>query len=220
MSRPGKSAWSTPFIWRNKERTELVASGEGKVISYAPETGDVLWELGGIKATFIATPVADRERCYFGNSGPFTAGQLFAVNAGSAGDITLRDKETSNAGVAWSRTQSGPGVASPLLAGGYLYVTSYGSGILSCHDAGTGERLYRQRLPEAKTFAASLWAADGKIFLLDESGRTFVVRAGPQFELLGTNKLDDLFWASAAVTADALLLRVPRTCIASESESG
>jgi hypothetical protein len=67
--------------------------------------------------------------------------------------------------------------------------------------------LYRQRLPEAKTFAASLWAADGKVFLLDESGRTFVVRAGPQFELLGTNKLDDLFWASPAVTADALLMR-------------
>jgi outer membrane protein assembly factor BamB len=207
VRRPGTTAWSTPFIWRNKDRTEVVASGEGKVTSYAPETGEVLWELGGIKATFIATPVANRERCYFGNSGPFTAGQLFAVNAGCTGDITLRDTESANTGVAWSRTQSGPGVASPLLEGNYLYVTSYGSGVLSCYDACTGERLYRQRVPEAKTFAASLWAVDGKVFLLDEQGCTFVVRAGPKFELLGTNKLDDLFWASPAVAGDALLLR-------------
>src|SRR5262249_26337610 len=46
--RAEKSSWSTPFVWRNQKRTEVVACGSRRVRSYDPATGKVLWELGGL----------------------------------------------------------------------------------------------------------------------------------------------------------------------------
>src|SRR5205807_1017682 len=106
-------------------------------------TGKVLWELGDMGGMAGATPVADDERLYVGCGGmgggmmggggfgrpgggggrPGGGGggmmggnsPLFAIKAGASGDITLKSGETSNDGVAWSRTRSGPYIVSPLL---------------------------------------------------------------------------------------------------------
>ena len=45
------------------------------------------------------------------------------------------------------------------------------------------------------------------IFLLGEDGETFVVRAGPEFELVGTNTLDEMALATPAVVRGSLILR-------------
>src|SRR5205807_1814987 len=111
LERKGKSAWSTPLVWKNKVRTELVVCGERKVSSYDPATGKVLWELGGLTGTFQASPGADAERVYFGNNGPMADGRLFAVKAGATGDLTPGG-DKPNEGVAWVRPRSGPNIAS------------------------------------------------------------------------------------------------------------
>ena len=65
-----------------------------------------------------------------------------------------------------------------------------------------------RRLPGARTFWASPWAYDGKVFCLDDSGATYVLQAGPEFKVLGKNELTgERFWASAAVAGGALYLR-------------
>ena len=47
MDRQGeRSSWGTPFVWKNKARTEIVCIGQ-RVRSYDPATGKLLWELGG-----------------------------------------------------------------------------------------------------------------------------------------------------------------------------
>lgn len=205
-ARKAKSSWSTPFIWRTKDRTEVVACGEGRVVSYDPATGKVLWEMGGFTSSFQASPVADRDLIIFGNNPPFGGGAVYAVRAGAAGDVTLKKGETSSKAVAWARTKSGLGMASPLLHQGRLYIA--GKSGLACYDAGTGKELYRERLPNASGITASPWAADDKIFVLDEEGQTFVIRAGQAFKLLAQNKVDGgMFWASPAVAGDVLLLR-------------
>ncbi len=56
-------------------------------------------------------------------------------------------------------------------------------------------------------FAASPWAYNGKVFLLSEDGDTYVVRAGPEFEILGTNTLDEMTMATPAVADGALFIR-------------
>ena len=91
-------------------------------------------------------------------------------------------------------------------------------GLLSCYSAADGSKAYQQRVPDAKGFTASPWANDGKIFCLDEGGQTFVLKAGPQFELLTENKLDEMCWATPAVADGALLLAAPITCGASSSD--
>ncbi len=54
-------------------------------------------------------------------------------------------------------------------------------------------------MPEAASSTASPWAANGKVFCLDEVERAVIFEAGPEFKPLATNRLDeDLFWASPA----------------------
>lgn len=86
----------------------------------------------------------------------------------------------------------------------------YDRGLVSCHDARTGKLLYdRERLPDGFAFTASPWAARGLIFCLNESGVTYVLRAGDTFELLHTNRLadDDMCMATPALAGDRLLIR-------------
>ena len=63
----------------------------------------------------------DTKRIYFGTSGPRSAGPLVAVNAGTEGDVPL-DGNFESEKVAWSRTRSGPGMASPVVANGLIYL--------------------------------------------------------------------------------------------------
>jgi hypothetical protein len=67
--------------------------------------------------------------------------------------------------------------------------------------------VYRDRLENAATIASSLWASSEKVFILDESGKCFVVKAGRSFEVLGTNQISDLFWSTPSISGNSLLLR-------------
>lgn len=203
--RPAKTSWSTPLIWSTPERQELVICGSDVVTSYNPADGSVIWRLTGMKTAFSGSPAIDAERIYFGTSGPSSAGPLVAVSKGTVGDIALDDDFESEK-VAWSRTKSGPGMASPVVAQGYLYITGSG-GILNCYDTQTGERVYRQRVPAMKTVVASLWADEDRVFILDERGTTHIVLPGPEFKLLGANRIDDLVWSTPAIAGDTLLIR-------------
>ncbi|HTU22364.1 MAG TPA: PQQ-binding-like beta-propeller repeat protein, partial [Gemmataceae bacterium] len=132
---------------------------------------------------------------------------LFAVKAGASGDITLKAGAKSNEGIAWYQPKAGPQTASPVLYKGYLYVLDDRGGYLSCYNAKTGEQAYKERLTGARGFTSSPWAADGKVFLLDDSGNTYIVQAGPTFKYLGKSTLGEMCWSSPAVAGHALYLR-------------
>lgn len=203
--RPAKTSWSTPLIWNNAHRQELVACGADIVTSYDPNDGSVLWRLSGMQSAFSGSPAADSQRIYFGTSGPMSAGPLVAVDAGVDGAIPLDGKFESDR-IAWSRTRSGPGMASPVVAGGCLYIPGSG-GVLNCYDTETGERHYRTRVPKMKTVVASLWADDERVFMLDEAGTTHIIQTGPEFKLLAANSVDDLVWSSPTIAGEVLLIR-------------
>ena len=137
---------------------------------------------------------------------PFGSRPLIAIRGGASGDLTLKDGETSNAGIAWSRQQGGPAISSPLLYLGYLYILEQNGGFLSCYEAKTGKQVYKADVAKGYHWANML-AADGKIYATSQDGVTDVVQAGKEFKLLGRNKLDELFWSSPAVARGALFLR-------------
>ena len=64
--RPERSGWSTPFVWRTKGRTDLVAAGGQKVRGYDPAGGRVVWELDVGGGQCLASPVGEAERLYVG----------------------------------------------------------------------------------------------------------------------------------------------------------
>lgn len=210
IARDEKSNWSTPYLWKNKLRTELVVAGGKKMRSYDPVTREILWEMAGSGRTSVS-PVGDEELLYVDSVDWFqgSPGRFAAIRAGASGDISLPDaKTTSSEFVAWSLMFKSYRNSSPLLFGGGLYMVDQVGGIVRCFDPKTGKLHYQQRLPEGTGFAASPWVNDGKVFLLDDSGITFVIEPGPEFKLLSSNRLnDEIFWSSAAISGDQLLLR-------------
>jgi outer membrane protein assembly factor BamB len=207
-ARAETTGWSTPLVWKNRVRTEVVCLGSKQVCSYDPGTGKLLWQLSGTNGQAFASPVADSDLLYAGTGGQTGGGRpLFAVKAGAAGDITLTPGATSNSGVAWHQPNAGPLISTPLLYQGHLYILEQSIGVLSCYDARTGRQAYRKRLPRARGFLASAWACSDRVLCLDESGQTFVVRSGGTFQLLGRNDIGEACWASPALARGALFLR-------------
>jgi outer membrane protein assembly factor BamB len=129
------------------------------------------------------------------------------VRAGASGDVTLKANETSNTGVAWRQSRAGLEMASPIVYQGYLWVLSERGGFVTCYESATGKQIYRERIPAADAFWASPWAYDGKVFCLDQRGGTYLLPAGPKFQVLLENRLDDRFWASPAMAGGSLILR-------------
>lgn len=219
VNRSERTGYSTPFIWKNKVRTEVVCLGSPKVRSYDPATGRQFWELGGMAGQAKASPAASAELLFVGTGGgPGGFGgrggrggdgnrPLFAVKPGTSGDITLKAGAKTNDGIAWYQPKAGPQTASPLLYQGYLYILDERGGFLSCYDAKTGKQEYKERLTGARGFTSSPWAAEGEVFLLDDAGTTFVVQAGPTFQMVGKSSLGEMCWSSPAVAGHALFLR-------------
>jgi outer membrane protein assembly factor BamB len=68
-------------------------------------------------------------------------------------------------------------------------------------EAQTGRAMWQGRLGVARRegFSASPVAVDGKIFFTNDDGETFVLRAGPEFELLHVNDIGESTLASPAL---------------------
>ena len=98
-------------------------------------------------------------------------------------------------------------MASGILYEGNVYMLT-DSGILTCLDAKTGEMRYEGgRVPAPTTFFSSPVAFDGKILLTSEDGDTFVIKAGPKYELLRTNSLSEPVYASPAIADGRIFIR-------------
>jgi outer membrane protein assembly factor BamB len=207
-TRTERSNWSTPIIWKNNRRTELVTSGGGRMRSYNPATGELLWEMRA-SGRSAASPVGTEDLLYVDSADRLTgrSGIFAALRAGAEGDISPRKDELSNPFVAWSVRLNGNRIASPLVYANNVYLLEQHGGILRCFDAATGKEHFRKRLPGASGFTSSPWASRGKIFCLDQDGLTLVIDPGPTLQVVASNRLNEMFWSSVAVAGNRLLLR-------------
>jgi outer membrane protein assembly factor BamB len=208
VKRQEAENWSSPYVWQNELRTEIVTSGLRRVRSYDLD-GKLLWELSGMTVNVVPTPFASHGLVYINSGYPGASPRpVYAIRPGASGDISLKPDETSNQFIVWYQPLLGTYNTSSLVYGDYYY-TLLDRGFLLCHDARTGKEIYgRQRIAaEAVAFSASPWAYNGKIFLLSEDGDTFVMQAGSQFKLLGKNSLNEMSLATPAVLRGSLIIR-------------
>ena len=132
---------------------------------------------------------------------------VYAIKPGARGDISLKPDETANKFISWSLQRMGPYNTSPIVYKGKYY-TLLDRGMLTCHNALTGELVFnRTRFPQGASFTASPWAYNGKLFFLDENGTTHVMPAGGEFKIESTNELNELCIATPAISQGKLLLR-------------
>lgn len=207
-NRDEVSTWATPYIWQHEQRTEIVTSGVNRIRSYDLD-GQLLWEMDGqMSWASIATPFSSHGMVYV-NSGYFRDQHrpAYAIRPGASGDISLHDQANSNEYVAWYQPTAGNYNTSPLVYGD-TYYSLLDRGFFEAYNALTGEPVYgRQRIRVGASFTSSPWAYNGKIFALSEQGDTYVIQAGPEFEVLGVNSLDEMAMASPAIVGDRLIIR-------------
>jgi outer membrane protein assembly factor BamB len=206
-----KSNWSTPFIWENKLRTEIITPGSRKNRAYDLD-GKLLYQFSGNSSITIATPYAKFGLLYV------TSGYVgdrrkpvFAIRPGAKGDISLESDEDSNEHVAWCQRRAGPYNPSTIVYGDLMYVL-LDRGLVACYEAKTGKRVYGPERIVARggAFTSSPWAYNGKIFFLDENGVAYVLKAGREFKLLRANRLnlkEDMCMATPAIVGGKLLIR-------------
>ena len=206
-------SWGTPTIVASKARDELVTNSSNFIRGYDPLTGKELWRLGGSSKITAPTPI-DAGGLIVVASGRRPEAPIFAVHTGASGNITLAADQTRNSAVAWSKTQRGSYMPTPLYYRGILYVLG-NAGIFDAYDFQTGREIYRQRIPhQGSGFSASPVASDGRIYLSSEDGDIFVAAAGEQFELLKTNSMDDPLMATPAIAGGLLIVRTQHTLYA------
>jgi len=208
VERDNLSTWATPLVWNHGEETEIVVPGVAENRAYGID-GSLLWQFNGqMSALVIPSPLVVDGLLYI-TSGYFQDKRrpVFAIKPGARGEIGLEDGETANQSIAWSLKKMGPYNTSPLVVGGYYY-TLLDQGMITCHNAKTGELVYnRKRFPQGASFTASPWSYNGKVFFLDEEGQTYVMPVGEEFTIEHVNSLDELCISTPAICQGKLLLR-------------
>ncbi len=200
VDRDEETTWLTPLIVEHDGRVQIVVNGMNRARGYDLENGEVIWECGGQAMGPVPTAVTHEGLvfCMTGHRGA----ALYAIPLSAKGDITDSDE------IAWSLDRDTPYVPSPLLYGNQLYFTKSNNAILSCYNAETGEAIYRgKRIPELDMVYASPVAAAGRIYFAGRNGATTVIKHGSEFEVLGTNMLDEPIDATPAIVDDELIIR-------------
>src|SRR5262249_31673075 len=95
-------------------------------------------------------------------------------------------------------------VPSPVAAGHWFFLVS-DTGMASCYETKTGNRLWLERL--GTHHSASPVSAGGYLYFTDDEGVTFVLKPGPTFELVAKNELGEECYASPAVAHEHIFIR-------------
>ena len=207
-------SWGTPTVYETPQCPLLITNATNYVRGYDARSGVERWRLTRNAAITVPTPFVAHD-LIFVTSGYRPIQPIYAIKLDATGDISLGDDEESNEHIAWSNDRGGPYLPTPIVYGDYLY-TCANNGIVGCHEAKTGKRIYRARCGEgaATSFTGSLVAADGKIFVTAEAGVTFVIKSGPKFEVLGTNKLGEYCLSTPAIAGGVMVFRTQQHLVA------
>jgi outer membrane protein assembly factor BamB len=198
--RESPDAYTTPALLRYGNAVEIVITGGDCVTGHDPASGKELWRVNGLNPDnnpnyrIVASPVVYESVIY----APTRVRPLLAIKAGGRGDVTQSHR-------LWS-FQNGPDVPTPVTDGKYFYVVD-DKGVMWCLEAKTGQTIWGPQRIKNGTYSSSPVLADGKIYITDEDGVTTVVKAGPKFEVLAENNLNDYCLSSPAISDGQLFMR-------------
>jgi outer membrane protein assembly factor BamB len=205
MPREEPSTWATPNILPAPSGDELIANGP-TIRAYDPRTGRPLWSLGPSSEVVVATPVVG-DGLAFVTAGYPPVRPVYAVRPGQRGDLSLPKGESASKAIAWSHARGGTYIPSPILYRGILY-TCNNNGILTAYRAETGEQLSMIRLSSTTaSFAASPVAADGRLYFASETGDVYILRAGPEPELLAVQPMGETVMSTPAISGGLMVVR-------------
>jgi len=190
---------STPVIVEIQGKPQMLFCASGgspsaeALQSFDPADGKRLWWCWG--AGDAASPAVGAGIVYFdsGRGGPGVA-----VDPRGAGDLTAQN-------VKWKVSEVPEGIGSPIIVGDYVY-RLHTPNVLKCWHAHSGKQVYANRLEGiSSSWASPVADPHGNIFYAN-AGKSFVIKAGPEFRILAANDLGDGNHASAAVAGGRMYL--------------
>jgi outer membrane protein assembly factor BamB len=194
--RPNRTrSYCVPLIIEAAGRKQLVLSGSKCIASYDPDTGKQIWIIDGPTEQFVASLVYG-DGILFMTAG-FPTYHLMGIRPDGHGDVT-------HTHVLWHDHRSADCVPSPIAEGKYFYFVNDG-GRAGCVEARTGQRMWTEQL--GPHHSASPVSAEGRLYFQTDNGRMFVLKAGPRFEVVSRNDLNEECRASPAIAQGALFIR-------------
>ena len=194
--RPIGTSHSTPLLVEHHGQTDILVSGKNRLTAFDARTHAELWRYGNGEGPFngeiIVSPVYADGMVFLQL---WRQSPIHAIRLAGSGQPPEP---------VWVSEKPGPQEPSLLYYRGLLYAWM-DNGVLVCLDGKTGKELYRRRLGSACN--SSPIASDGRIYVSDNDGMTFVVKAGREFELLSTNNLGERITASPAISGNELFYR-------------
>ena len=196
--REFRKSFSTPLIFDEGGRTQMVIPGAQWLVSYDPDTGNEIWRVDDGKGETVAPrPVYGNGIVYLSTGILGSRPQLWAVRANGSNDVTKTH-------VAWKLPTTIGFMPSPLLLDRQLYILS-DDDFMTCVDAQTGAVLGKTRI--GGSYAASPVYASGRIYCFSRTGKTVVLEANKDMKLLAENHLDGVVFASPAFVGYAIYFR-------------
>jgi outer membrane protein assembly factor BamB len=160
--RTERTGWSSPIVWKNSVRTEVVCAGSTKARAYDPETGKLLWELGGMAGQCKASPVAAGDLLFVGTGGG-PGGGMFGGRPGGGGGPPGGADGPQRGGPGGPGGRSGGG--KPLFA-----VKAGASGDITLASKEASNAGVAWHLPTAGPATSSPLAYEGYLYVLEDRG--------------------------------------------------
>jgi outer membrane protein assembly factor BamB len=203
VDRPvGTKSYSTPLVVPGAKIDELIVNSSRGLEAYDAATGQALWHFDEPNEFPIPVSMLDQGIIYLSRG--YRSGPYAAIRPGGRGDI-------SKTHVVWHVPTGAPYTSSLVHYQGLLYMAG-DVGVVTCVDAKTGERVWRERMNGV--FTASPVAGDGKIYLMSETGETIVLKAGRTPQVLARNQIEGRILASPAISSGRLFIRTDDAIIA------
>jgi outer membrane protein assembly factor BamB len=195
IHRPGVRSYCPPLILDAAGKTQMVLSGSNHVTSYDPATGKPIWEIDGPTEQFVASFVYHDGLLFM--TGGFPERHVLAIRPDGTGDVTATH-------IAW-RTMKGAGyVPSPVAWDHHVFLVT-DDGVATCWESKTGKQCWQQRL--GRRHHASPVVAEGRLYVTDAEGSTYVLAAGAKYDLLAKNAFGEECSASPAVSGGHMFYR-------------
>ncbi|MFC2116397.1 PQQ-binding-like beta-propeller repeat protein [Bacteroidota bacterium] len=204
--------WCTPNIYYEGDKTRVALNGYLHRGAYDFYTGEEIWKMSGGGDIQIPTPILYRDLIFF-NSAHGKQSPIYAIHSTAKGDLTLGEDETSNEFVRWSIQRGGSYMQTMLVYRELLYNANW-NGSVVCFQAETGEEVWRNKAGSGNSYIASPVASDGKIYVIDDQGMVYILRAGSAYELLAQNDLGEICMVSPAISENTIFFRTINHMIA------
>lgn len=191
--------FSTPLIVSANGRDEIILPVANKVRAFAPADGRELWSADGINPlAYASTTYGDGTLVTFGG---FFGGVVF-LKPGGEGDVTAKR-------LFHEQRMKKHTIGSPVIKDGHIYVCVT-DGFLQCYELVTGKMVFEERLPatggSSATWGSPVLVGD-RLYVVNQSGDTLLLRAAPRYELLASNPLGELSNATPAFSDGQVFIR-------------